>query len=334
MRYYNIPIFIPERACPFQCIYCDQQKITGQAQGIDYRTIVDEIETHLSTIPDGEKQVLVAFFGGTFTAMPMEEQRLFLELVQPFIIQKRIKGIRISTRPDYINQKILDQLRMYHVSHIELGAQSLVDSVLLSSGRGHNFNQVKEASALIKANGFQLGLQMMVGLPGDNEEFALETAQKIISLAADETRIYPTLVIRGTKLAHRFESGKYTPLTNEQAIRISANLFQLFHRNEVKVIRMGLYPDESMLSNEVVAGPDMHHFKEKVMSEIWRRILNDHFINTKEAEKIEISVDPKQLNFAIGFMGVNRKMLLTKYKKVKFVSNTNLNQFQFDVNYS
>jgi histone acetyltransferase (RNA polymerase elongator complex component) len=197
MHHINIPIFIPELACPFQCIFCNQQKISGQEKLPTENEIRETIITHLATVLPNTI-VEIAFFGGSFTGLPLVEQERLLEIPQEFIKKGAVKGIRLSTRPDYISVEILALLKKMKVTAIELGAQSLVDKVLLKSGRGHNAQQVKFASKMILDAEFELGLQMMLGLPGDSERNAILTAQKIVQFGAHTTRIYPTLVIKDT----------------------------------------------------------------------------------------------------------------------------------------
>lgn len=333
IRHYNIPVFIPERACPFQCIYCNQQKITGQDSTVDFDKIRYTIEEHLESIPEENAFIQIAFFGGTFTAMPMDEQELFLKISYEYIISGKIQGVRLSTRPDNIDQEILDLLKKYRVTNIELGAQSLDNEVLKKTHRGHSFEDVQIASKLIIDNGFTLGLQMMVGLPGDTLEKAKQTAQKIVDLGAAETRIYPTLIIKDTTLDKLYKMGKYTPINTEDAIFQSADIFNIFHKNKVKVLRIGLYPDENLLENEVVAGPNMYNFKEKVITEIWWQKLNALINDESESKKIRITVAPKQLNSAIGYEAVNRKRLFEKFNRVKFTTNNSLKSFEYNVDY-
>lgn len=332
LRFYNIPLFIPERACPFQCIFCNQSKITGVEYNLkieEFKTIIDN---HLATIPKLNTFVLAAFFGGTFTGIPLDEQEQYLQIVQPYIIAGTIKGIRISTRPDYINQENLDLLKRYNVTHIELGAQTLNDNVLRISHRGHTYNDVARASTLILENKFTLGLQMMLGLPGDTKENALNTARKIIDLGASETRIYPTMVIRETSLAKLFEKGKYVPISTKEAIETSALLLQLFEEKNINVLRIGLYASENMISKEVVAGPNIMNFKEKVLSYIWHNIFIELRKYNRANQAIEIYVPINELNAAIGFEGKNRKELLNYYSKVKIKGDDKLVKRDFYVN--
>jgi len=334
IRYFNIPIFIPELACPFQCIFCDQRKITGQKHIVNKEDIIGTIEEHLSTIPNENTEVLIAFFGGTFTGLSLDNQKQYLELAKPYILSKQISGIRISTRPDYINEDILKLLKEYHVTHIELGAQSLIDKVLKESHRGHTYNDVRKASKLIRENGFTLGLQMMLGLPSDTKEYSKLTAQRIIELGAQETRIYPTLVIKGTALDLLLQKGKYMAMSTQDAVEQSAELYMLFSKNNVKVLRIGLYPDEGLLNDEFVAGPDMHNFKEKVMTFVWGKKLLKLLIQENKDKRIIIYVNKKQLNFASGFKATNKIMLLQTYRNVKFKVAEELKDFEFNVDYS
>ncbi len=197
-RHYNIPIFIPELACPFQCIYCNQQKISGRLKIPTEKEILKSIEDHLATIPTENSEVELAFFGGNFTGIDKSEQMRLLKLVKPYLGNGRISGIRLSTRPDYINDEILEMLKGFGVTTIELGAQSLDDKVLRLSKRGHTAKDTERAANMVLKAGFSLGLQMMIGLPGDTLESAIYTANRIVGLGADNTRIYPTLVIRDT----------------------------------------------------------------------------------------------------------------------------------------
>jgi len=333
LRHYNIPIFIPERACPFQCIYCNQQKITGKTEIVNFEEIITTIEDYLESIPKGNSEIQIAFFGGTFTAMPIEEQIEFLKLTQKYIQNGSISGIRISTRPDNISQEILDILKQYNVTNIELGAQSLDNDVLAKSHRGHDFKAVEDASKLILSNGFTLGLQMMLGLPGDSLEKAMETAHKIVKLGAKETRIYPTLIIKDTSLHTLYNKGKYTAMTTENAIQQSAEIYKIFDANDVKILRIGLYPDNNLLENELIAGPNMYNFKEKVMTEVWWQKLQ-LLINDKSSEqKIKVNVAPKQLNYAIGYKAANKKRLFEEFYRVKFSINNNLIKLEYNVDY-
>lgn len=317
-KHINIPIFIPELACPFRCIYCDQCKISGSRHIPDVVTILDTIRQHLNTIPEGA-EVQVAYFGGNFTGLPPDKQNHYLSLIQPFIKRGDVQSIRLSTRPDYINREILDQLKRFHVETIELGAQSMDNSVLTASARGHTAEDTVMASRLIREYGFSLGLQMMIGLPEDHADKAMATAQKIIDLGASSTRIYPTLVISGTRLETLYQKKKYRPLSLANAVSLSKDLLQQFEHAGVTVLRIGLHPSEELLSGEnLVAGPFHPSFRELVETEIWNDLL--HPLEKEKGNLLTLYVAPEQRNVAIGYEATNRKMLLKHYRQVRFES--------------
>ena len=320
VKHYTIPVFTPEMACPFRCVFCNQQKISGHSGSPDFEEVTQTIRSYLKTFRQGEKRVEVGFFGGTFTGIPVEIQEGYLQAVQPFLASGQVHGIRLSTRPDYIDEEVLQRLRHYGVTTIELGAQSLDEEVLRLSRRGHTVRQVEEASALIHRFGFHLGLQMMIGLPGDTLEKALATAGKIIALGASNTRIYPTLVIKGTVLHRWYNEGKYRPLSLPEAVLWSKHLLLKFEQAGVRVIRLGLHPSEGLLTgDELVAGPFHPSFRELVLTEIWHDLLLP-LTNEKETgtEFLELEVPSGELNYAVGYGGKNKKWLLEYFAGVKF----------------
>lgn len=231
-----------------------------------------------------------------------------------------IQGIRLSTRPDYINQEALSLLKQYGVTTIELGAQSLDDLVLKLSGRGHTVADVKNASALILEAGFKLGLQMMTGLPGDTPEKSLQTARLIVELGATCTRIYPTLVIRGTELELRWRRGDYQPQSLDEAVELSAQLLEIFRQGGVEVIRVGLHPSEGLLdSSEMLAGPFHASFRELVETFIWKQKLIPLLQQHPAGSGISVPVQAEELHNAIGYGSSNRIMLEKHFSKVEFV---------------
>lgn len=270
-RHYNIPIFIPHLGCPFQCIFCNQNKIASTQEIPAISDMIATIEQHLSTIPDNGEDVEIAFFGGSFTAIDRELQEEYLAAVQPYIKSGRIGSLRISTRPDFIDDSILGFLTDYGVKTIELGVQSLSDEVLKASGRGYSCGDVFKASHHIKSCGIKLGLQLMIGLPGDNYERDLDSTRQVVSLEPDMVRIYPTLVITQTPLEHLFQEHKYTPLSLSEAIATCKEMFLIFQENGIDVIRMGLQPGEELRSpGTVVAGPFHPSFGELVEQEVFK----------------------------------------------------------------
>ena len=242
-KFRTIPVFVPELACPNRCTYCNQHLISGQLQIPSKEEIVEKIETHLNTFPPNV-HVEVGFFGGNFTGIETETQEFLLKIIQPYIQQEKIHAIRLSTRPDYINEEKLVLLRKYHVKTIELGVQSTDDEVLKQTQRGYDSRCVETASELIHSFGFELGLQMMIGLPGDTKEKSVQTARKIIELGASQTRIYPTLVIENTELAAQYLKGEYPPLSLNEAVDIAKEILLLFEQSNVNILRVGLHPTE------------------------------------------------------------------------------------------
>lgn len=328
MRHYNIPIFIPQQACFNSCIYCNQHHISGQFIQPSSSEIISKIETYLQTFKEPYNSEL-AFFGGSFTAINQKKQEEYLQIIQPYIYQNKIRSIRISTRPDYTTPEILQMLKKYNVQTIELGAQSLNDEVLEKSQRGHSVKDVQNASKLINEYGFDLGLQMMIGLPHDTLEKSIETAKEIVRLGAKSTRIYPTLVIENTILAELFRKGDYLPLEMGEAIIWTLKLYNIFLENNVNILRVGLHPSEALISGkELLAGPFHVSFRELVLSNIWKEKFES--ITHKKANVITIYVNPKYIGSAVGYKSQNKIYLQKYYKNVIFRGDTNLIDFQFN----
>jgi len=326
MRHYNIPIFLPELACPHRCVYCNQFHIAGQQKITTTEEVKNIIERHMESFTEAERYVEVAFFGGNFTGLPCEMQDEYLNIVEPYLRQGLVQSLRCSTRPDYIAKERLKVLKEKGMLHIELGAQSTDNEVLRTCRRGHDFESIKRASELIIDEGFVLGLQMMTGLPGDTFEKTLKTASDIVALGAKETRIYPCVVVKDTPLEKLFRNGKYEPLTISEAVKRSAVLYEFFNKNKVKVLRMGLHPSEELESEAFVAGPYHKNFAEMVFSEIWRQRLES--INM-ECNGVEIEVNPTQRNFVFGWRSANKAMLLKRFKTMKVTDNDNLKPDEF-----
>ena len=317
MKHYNIPIFVPHRGCPNDCVFCNQKKITGITTDITTEDIINTIEEYLKTLPKNNRKVEVAFFGGSFTGIDIDVQKQFLSTAHKYIETGMIDGIRISTRPDYITKDILDQLKKYGVKTIELGVQSLDDDVLVNSNRGHSSNDVYNAVKLIKEYGFSLGLQMMTGLPGDSDDKSLETAKKIIELSPDFVRIYPTLVLKNTKLEQMYNEGEYLPQSLENAVLLCKRLLTLFREHSIPVIRVALQTtDEICPGGSFVAGPYDAQFRELVESSIFYDKFSKELCKS-EFKEILALVNTKDISKAIG----RNKSNITKLSKefnVKF----------------
>ena len=315
MKHYNIPIFLPELACPFRCVYCNQFSITGKQQLPDIQDVKKIIDNHLATFKDDDRYVEVAFFGGNFTGLPEKMQNDYLEVVQPYLEKGVVNGIRCSTRPDYIDEKRVKVLKDKGMRNIELGAQTTNDMILRKCGRGHSFRDIENASQIIVNEGVTLGLQMMLGLPFDSFEDDMQTARDIVRLGAKETRIYPCIVVKDTELERLYSNGGYTPLTLKEAVEQSATLYEYFTANDVKVLRIGLHASEDLNGDAYVAGPYHNNFAEMVLSCVWGRKFDK--IENK-SDKIVIEVPENQLNHAIGYKGENKKKLLERYNHVVF----------------
>ena len=271
-RHVNIPIFIPHEGCKNDCVFCDQRSITG-VSGRAQRDIRPEIDKALSTIePDAD--VEIAFFGGSFTGIGIPLMTRLCDQAYEYVKRGRVRSVRLSTRPDYIDESILEILYARGVTDIELGIQSMSDEVLYASGRGHTANDTERACRLIKQYGFTLTGQMMIGLPKSDLESELLTAKKIVQMGADSARIYPTVVFYGTKLCRMAQNGEYEPLSLETAVKRSAAVYGVFRQSEVRVLRIGLHSsDELSDSSRVYAGPNHPALGELVLGEYFYGLL-------------------------------------------------------------
>ena len=262
-----IPVFVPHLGCPNDCVFCNQRRISGSllpATAEDVRKAIQEA----AALPNTGAKRQLAFYGGSFTAIPAEQQLPLLKAAKSALDEGLIDSVRLSTRPDAIDGEILNTLRTYGVETIELGAQSMDDEVLTLSGRGHTAGDVEDASRLIKERRFRLILQMMTGLPGDSEEKSIRTAEKIIALEPDGVRIYPTVVVRDTALFDLWQAGLYTPHSVEDAVSVCAKLLPMFEAAGIPVIRLGLNPTDELSGGMAVAGAYHPALGEMVKSRI------------------------------------------------------------------
>ena len=248
-----IPVFVPHLGCPHACVFCNQRRISGAQKPATAEDVKNSIEQAAAFLPRGGKRQL-AFYGGSFTAIPAEEQEALLTAAKEALDRGRIDAIRLSTRPDAIDEAVLARLRRFGVETVELGAQSMDDEVLRLSGRGHTAADVERASELVQAAGFRLILQMMTGLPGSTDEKDVETARKIIALCPDGVRVYPTVIVRDTALCDMWRAGDYREHTVEDAVRVCAEILPLFEAAEIPVIRLGLNPTDELTGGAAVAG--------------------------------------------------------------------------------
>ena len=329
MKHYNIPVFLPELACPFRCVYCNQFSITGKQKLPDIQEVKNIIERHLESFKEKDRFVEVAFFGGNFTGLPEKMQDDFLKIVQPYLEKGVINGIRCSTRPDYIDEKRVKILKNLGMRNIELGAQTTNDGILRKCGRGHTFKDIENASQIIVNEGVTLGLQMMLGLPFDTFDDDFQTAKDIVRLGAKETRIYPCIVVKDTELERLYKNGEYRPLNINEAVEQTATLYEYFTENDVKVLRLGLHTSEDLNGDAFVAGPYHKNFAEMVFSRLWGRKFDKMDV---KSDNFCIEVPENQLNHAIGYRGENKKKLEQRYKHVVISTEAKRNG-EFSVNH-
>ena len=267
-----LPIFIPHAGCPHQCVFCNQRTISGQKTAA-LPGAKAQIQRWLQWLRPSKANE-AAFYGGSFTGLDMDLQKQLLALTDELLEQGIIGSVRLSTRPDYINTKVLSLLREHGVELVELGVQSLDDAVLQRAERGHTVEAVYTAHKLLKEYGFKTGIQLMVGMPGQDFASVQDTAARVAQLRPDIARIYPLLVIKDTPLAHSYEQGAFVPLSLEEAVEQSAYLYKTLTQAGIKVIRIGLQPDEELCAaGNIVAGPFHPAMGELVKS----RVLRHHF---------------------------------------------------------
>lgn len=286
----NIPIFIPHVGCKNDCAFCNQKSITGKTLPPTEEQTEAIINENLATLHGSGHTI--AFFGGSFTGIGEEEMIKYLSIAQKYVKAGKVSGIRLSTRPDYIDKHILDILEKYNVTNIELGAQSLDREVLEKAKRGHSAEDVERAAELIRERGITLGLQMMIGLPGDNYEKSIATAKRFVELGAKETRIYPTVIIENTLLCDMYKKGEYNPMSFDDAIDIAADCYSIFFENNVKVLRIGLHASEE-LKMSAVGGFYHEALGEKVYSRVVRR-------SAEKAHDAHIAYNRRFLSKVIG----------------------------------
>ena len=315
---YIIPIFVPHLGCPNDCTFCNQKSISGQTKNVTKEEVKEIIEQHLKSFKENSHKE-IAFFGGSFTGIEKEKQEELLKVAYEYVKNKKIDSIRVSTRPDYIDKAKLKLLKEYGVKTIELGVQSTNDYILKKCKRGHIFEDVKKASKLIRRHRFELGHQMMIGLPESTKIDELNTARDLSKLKPKIVRLYPVLVIKNTELEKEYEKGEYEPLTVNQAIERCKELYYFFTRKKITVIRMGLQSTDLICNpenekSEVVAGPYHEAFGQLVEDSIWYDSILEKIkkFNVKVKE-IEILVNPENVNNIVGHKKENMQKLKELY---------------------
>ena len=308
-----IPVFVPHLGCPNDCVFCNQRRISGHTEPATAQTVRTAIENAAALPPKGAKRQL-AFYGGSFTAIPVAEQTALFEAAKPYLDDGTISSIRLSTRPDAIDAETLVRLKKYSVQTVELGAQSLCDKVLWLSNRGHTAKEVEDAARLVKQAGFELILQMMTGLPGDTDESCVETAKKIIALRPDGVRIYPTVIVRDTELYDMWKAGTYKEHTVSDAVRVCAKITRLFDEAGIPIIRMGLNPTEDLSGGDAVGGAYHPALGELVRS----RMMLDKAVQLLDGiepdKHVVLGVNRSDVSKMIGQHRCNAEALKSQFK--------------------
>lgn len=328
-----IPIFIPHQGCPNDCVFCNQKKITARQPDVTCDEIKNTIETWLSTLTNrpGMETIEIAFFGGSFTGIPMEQQSGYLEIAQTYKQQGLVHKIHLSTRPDYIDRDILDNLKAHGTDTIELGVQSFDEAVLKASGRGHDSQCVYEASELIQSYGFELGIQLMIGLPEDSLEKCLYSARETVKIHPSIARLYPTIVIEDTPLMDMYRKGLYAPLTTKQAVSITKEMYQILTEAGIQIIRVGLKSSDLIRDGGQISGHTFHPaFRQLVEGEIAREkmtalIRETHCIAKEplppwgkpyEARGLTFFSSPRWFSCMIGHQACNKKYMQHAYPEL------------------
>ncbi|MBL7575157.1 Radical SAM superfamily protein [Peptoniphilus asaccharolyticus DSM 20463] len=306
-----IPIFVPHEGCPNDCVFCNQRKITGISTSITEEDIKNTIETY-STYFKNNNKIEIALYGGSFTAIDMDSQEWILKAINKYVSLEKFDSIRLSTRPDAIDEERLNLLSKYNVKTIELGVQSLDRDVLRMSKRGHSVSSVYESAELIRSFGFNLGLQQMLGLYGDDLDKSLFTAREFVKIGPKFVRIYPTLVIKDTELETLYNLGAYNPLSVEEAVEWVSQIMPIYTKNNIEVIRVGLQPtDNIQLGKDVVAGPFHPAIRQLVESKlIVQQILE--VLKEESPKKIKIFASGRNISLIAGNKGTGKKYLVDK----------------------
>lgn len=331
MRHVNIPVFVPHLGCPKQCVFCDQRAISG-VRSFDEGEARRVIEAHLATLAGAEAEI--AFFGGSFTGIGRERMTALLDMAEEYVRAGLVRGVRFSTRPDFIDPEIISVLCRYTVSAAELGIQSSSDRVLALSKRGHTAQDSQRAVRLLLDAGFPVVGQMMLGLPGSGAEDDRETARFIADCGAAYARIYPTVVFRNTELHDMLTRGEYVPLTEEEAVERGADVLAVFAERGVEVIRMGL--PEGAGEEAFAAGPRHPAMGERIRSRLYGRIIDKALTEAGiplrgEGHRADVTVfsAPGEISAAAGYRGENKIRIENKFnvKKVKFIANPTVSRY-------
>lgn len=312
------PVFIPHEGCPHDCVFCNQRRIAAPVSPQPGEVRERVCAAHAAGLADE-----VAFYGGSFTAIAPDRQEAFLEAVQGLDV-----SIRISTRPDYMDETVIARLLRYHVKTVELGAQSMDDDVLRRANRGHSAEDVRQASHLVKSAGISLILQAMAGLPGDKGTWR-STAEALSELKPDGARIYPVVVVRDTALFTMWEKGEYCPLTVSEGAEAAADMLEVFTAHGIPVIRIGLNPTEELSGGAAVAGAYHPALGEMARSRLFlRKILREIHGASLAGKNLTVRVPPGRTSQAVGVSRENvRRLEAEGLARVCVIEDARLNGY-------
>ena len=309
-----IPIFVSHMGCPNACTFCNQRKINGVEDAIKPEALVEHVEAYLKTMK--RDRIELAFFGGSFTGIPIALQESYLFYAKQLKAMGMIDAIRLSTRPDYVDETVILRLVKFDVDLVELGCQSFDETVLSAAKRGHDKQAIYKAVELLKRASIKVGIQLMLGLSYDSEEKFMASVAETISLKPDCVRLYPALVIKDTELLDQFELGVFTPLTLDETVSWCAKALKCFNKAEIQVIRMGLQPTDVInFDGSVIAGPFHPAFGELVMSKLHLNVFEAFFKQMvmeklwSEVEDVKIVVNEKQVSAVKGNRRINEQVL-------------------------
>ena len=331
MSHANIPVFIPHLGCPNDCVFCDQRTISGR-ESFREEDVATQIESALETMCG--KVCEIAFFGGSFTGIDRELMIRLLDTAEEYVKSGRVSGIRMSTRPDYISDEIINIIKRYTLTEVELGIQSMSDRVLATARRGHTADDTRRAAKLLREAEIPFAGQMMVGLPGSSGEDELYCAGEICRMGASSYRIYPTVVFRGTCLAEMTRRGEYSPLTVDEAVSRSSEVLCVFETHGLRCLRIGLQDSENLHSEErYLAGPVHPAMGELVRGEVFLRHIEAQLSAEHMGQSLVFSVPFGKISAAAGHGGKNKSYLREKYgiKKIKFNEDAALSGFEVRV---
>ena len=300
-----IPIFIPHEGCPHCCVFCNQRRISGFAgRPVSPDDVQATVRTWLDRKGALDRQVQVAFYGGSFTGLARTRQQELLGAVAPFVEQGKVHTIRLSTRPDYIDGEIVDFLRAHRVTIVELGVQSMDNEVLAASRRGHRAEDVEAAVPVLREAGMELGIQLMIGLPGETRRILMDTVRRVIALQPDFVRIYPVLVVKNSELANLYAQGTYRPISLDKAVVMASWMKKRFDESAIRVVRMGLQAGTE-LEESLLAGPWHPAFGELVNSRLMLQQTRKLLAGILPDRSIRVTINEKDQSVFRGIQSKN-----------------------------